>query len=73
MTGTTRRLTGPLRFLGRTILFSVAVGFLAGLAAKTWESGPSSGDRRAPVEWKRSRFAGHSSFCLSEDMGSIGG
>jgi CIC family chloride channel protein len=45
MKGSTRRLRGPERFpgnysrLGRTILLSIVVGFLAGLAAKGLESG----------------------------------
>ncbi|HVR84522.1 MAG TPA: chloride channel protein [Planctomycetota bacterium] len=49
MKGTTRRSTGPARFpgsysrLGRTILLSIVVGFLAGLAAKGLESGVQLG------------------------------
>jgi len=49
MNGTTRRLTGPVRFpgsysgIGRTILLSILVGFLAGLAAKGLESSVQKG------------------------------
>jgi len=63
----TKRLTGPARFpesysrLGRTVLLSVVVGFLAGLAAKGLESGVQFG-----VESVIGRYADPSS---SETLG----